>query len=280
MRVAARRLLVFFLVAYGGAYGLDALLATGIVPRAYWPPVLVARMCMVALGVFAACRASGLGVRSCAGLVGLRMPRRLRWLLYASLLGAAPYAALVSAAAFAGLEPRGRLVELASALHTPLWALAAFTLAAGIAAGVSINMLAALAEEVGWRGLLHGAVSEKLRGAPGYALVGVAWGLWHAPLVAILGYNYGAGGLDKLAVFTLYTVAVSLVEGLLRDASGSVLPPAAMHGTINGVAGLWIAVYGFRPGDIVAPPAGLSAALAFLAEYAVLHLLYRAASPR
>ena len=62
--------------------------------------------------------------------------------------------------------------------------------AQSLAAAVTINMLAALGEELGWRGYLH----EKLisRGFWKCSLItGIIWGLWHAPLI-LQGHHYPA----------------------------------------------------------------------------------------
>lgn len=107
------------------------------------------------------------------------------------------------------------------------------------------------------------------------ALVGVAWGLWHAPLV-LGGYNYRlplpgecggqeAGGPAALAVFTVYTVTVGLLLSALVERYGSVYPAAAGHGAVNGLGGVFaFIVVGPR---LIAPPAGLAVAAGFAAVY-------------
>ncbi|MBM4454282.1 MAG: CPBP family intramembrane metalloprotease, partial [Chloroflexi bacterium] len=66
----------------------------------------------------------------------------------------------------------------------PFW----ISLLQGLIAGITVNAVAGFGEELGWRGLL-----QKEFGFMGFwrssALIGVIWGIWHAPLI-LLGHNY------------------------------------------------------------------------------------------
>ena len=53
------------------------------------------------------------------------------------------------------------------------------------------HTLFAMGEEAGWRGYLW-SVLRPLGFWRTAAIVGVAWGLWHAPIIAA-GHNYGTG---------------------------------------------------------------------------------------
>ncbi len=111
-------------------------------------------------------------------------------------------------------------------------------LGASLLAGVSINALFAFGEEIGWRGYLV----HRLLGNNFYVQVvaiGLIWGLWHAPLIFVLGYNYpGFKGWVALIVFILFTVSVTYVLNNLRLLSGSVFPAVLAHGTLNALGGL------------------------------------------
>ena len=106
--------------------------------------------------------------------------------------------------------------------------------------GGAINTFAAIGEEAGWRGYLwtllrpHGFWRAS-------AVVGIIWGLWHAPLV-VVGHNYGVGYMwwpwMGITMMTLFTLAMSPLLGLLRDRTGSAWAPALAHGVVNAVAGL------------------------------------------
>ena len=64
----------------------------------------------------------------------------------------------------------------------------AITLLSGMVTGATINALFAFGEEVGWRGYLLKQFEGKnfLTSA---IVIGIVWGLWHAPLI-LMGYNY------------------------------------------------------------------------------------------
>lgn len=106
--------------------------------------------------------------------------------------------------------------------------------------GIFPNAIAAFGEEAGWRGYLWTDL-RPLGFWPASLIVGVAWGLWHAPII-ISGHNYGLGyeGYPWKGVLfmTAFCTALSPVMGLLRERSGSVIPAAIFHGTMNGIAGV------------------------------------------
>lgn len=106
--------------------------------------------------------------------------------------------------------------------------------------GIIPNAIAAFGEEAGWRGYLWSSV-RGLGFWKASVIVGVVWGLWHAPLI-IAGHNYGAGYFGfpwtGIAMMTAFCVALSPFMGLLRDRTGSSLPAAIFHGTVNAVSGV------------------------------------------
>ncbi|MEB2836047.1 MAG: CPBP family intramembrane metalloprotease [Desulfurococcales archaeon] len=272
-RRRAAAIIVYAAVAYGAAYTLDYTL---ILPRMQGPrnslsilPLLLARMTLPAAGAFAALAVDG-SLREWRRRLGLSMPRKV-WvgLAIAVVVGAYTVSLPISVLLGTRMAPCGALEAMAQDSGMPAAILVALLLAAGIAAGATVNAFAALGEELGWRGYLH----DRLRGlgvGPAGLAVGVAWALWHAPLVAA-GYNYvlplggscgaGARGAVAVGVFTLTLAGLGIVLEALRRWSGSVYVTAVAHGTMNGVAGLYaLLVDGPR---LVAPPAGLSVAAAF-----------------
>jgi membrane protease YdiL (CAAX protease family) len=97
--------------------------------------------------------------------------------------------------------------------------------------------VAALGEEIGWRGWLLPRLMP-LGTLPALALSGVVWALWHAPLV-LLGFNYPASpGWLALLCMSAMCIVVGAVFGWIRLRSGSVWPAAIAHGTFNTSAGL------------------------------------------
>jgi membrane protease YdiL (CAAX protease family) len=105
-----------------------------------------------------------------------------------------------------------------------------------LVAGWTINGVVAMGEEYGWRGLMW----DELRvGGPVRAnlLIGVAWGMWHAPLI-VQGYNYS--GFPALGVLAMvaFCIGMSFVLTAVRELTGSLIPVAAAHGMFNGIAPL------------------------------------------
>jgi len=104
--------------------------------------------------------------------------------------------------------------------------------------GPTINGVVALGEEIGWRGYLLPRLMP-LGKIKAYILIGVIWGLWHAPLV-IVGFNYPSHPfLGVLAMIGLTTAfGVYLNELSLRNQS--TLLAGWIHGAFNGQAyGVW-----------------------------------------
>ncbi len=106
---------------------------------------------------------------------------------------------------------------------------------------ITINTLFALGEEMGWRGFLQIEL-EALGFSPAKAalLVGLVWGVWHAPAIMLLGYNYPENPVLGVLLFTAFTVALSFPHAVVRHVSSSVIPAASLHGAVNAVWGLTI----------------------------------------
>jgi membrane protease YdiL (CAAX protease family) len=127
-------------------------------------------------------------------------------------------------------------------------------------AGWTINGVLAMGEEYGWRGLMW----DELQ-AGGWVranlITGVAWGLWHAPLI-VQGYNYP--GFPGLGVLTMvaFCIGMSFVLTAVRELTGSLIPVAAAHGMFNGIAPLLLLL---APGahPVLAGPVGLLGAVVF-----------------
>ncbi|MEX0645621.1 MAG: CPBP family intramembrane glutamic endopeptidase [Parvularculaceae bacterium] len=141
--------------------------------------------------------------------------------------------------ALAAAAAAGQQVSDAQSLRLP-----GFPAIVGIAmlAGILPNSIAAFGEEAGWRGVLWGDL-RRLGFWATSIIVGVIWGLWHAPLI-IHGHNYGVGyaGFPWLGIAAMVAFCVLLTPfmGYLRDRTGSVFPAAIFHGTLNAVAGAFI----------------------------------------
>lgn len=143
----------------------------------------------------------------------------------------------------------------------PFAALVAFGLVASVIAGLTINGLAAFGEEYGWRQYLWTRLERYGRLGTVGAL-GIAWGLWHAPLILLAGLNYPDSRLAGVFAMVVFTVAASWPLDEIRRATGGAVAPAIFHGMINGIAGLLVVAV--RGDALITPPAGLMGAVAML----------------
>lgn len=180
----------------------------------------------------------------------LREPIRaglgLRWPGWRALVGAwAAMVALVTAALAIsialtpGLLVHGdAVVRAASHVGLPI-ADPLTRIAAGLAVTVTIGpvlaILLTLGEEIGWRGFLMPRLVARF-GRRGVVLASAIWGVWHAPAIVLLGYNYPVTRWPGLVLFTLICIALGLIFSIAMLRSRSVLTPALMHATLNQLA--------------------------------------------
>jgi membrane protease YdiL (CAAX protease family) len=118
----------------------------------------------------------------------------------------------------------------------PLW----FGLLQGLVAGATVNAIAGLGEELGWRGLL-----QKELGHLGFwrssLLIGLIWGVWHAPLI-LQGHNYPAHPVLGVLWMIIFTMLFAPLISYVTRRAQSVVAAAVMHGTLNATNGLAIMV--------------------------------------
>lgn len=119
--------------------------------------------------------------------------------------------------------------------HLPINVLLLGLLAAPLA-GITINGLFALGEELGWRGLLQRELAG-LGFARSSLIIGLIWGLWHAPLIA-QGYNYPQHPLLGMLMMTAMCIPLGVLVSWVRLRAGTVLAAAVMHGTFNALSGV------------------------------------------
>ncbi|NPV85727.1 MAG: CPBP family intramembrane metalloprotease [Anaerolineae bacterium] len=129
-----------------------------------------------------------------------------------------------------------------------------------------INALPVFGEEFGWRAYLQPKLMP-LGGRKAILLMGIIWGLWHAPVI-LMGHNYGLAypgapwlGVPVMVWFTL-VLGTFLGWGTIK--AGSVWPAVIGHGAINGIAGVSLFFVKGDPNLILGPsPAGLIGSSAF-----------------
>ncbi|ADQ65841.1 caax amino terminal protease [Halogeometricum borinquense DSM 11551] len=280
--VETRRVGVFLVVAFGVAWATAAAIyATGGLTDS---PILVpqlgltlsaillptAYMFAPTVGNLVARLATG------EGLSNLRLRPRVSgslrvyaaaWFVPAvlTLLGAALYFAVFpeqfdpSLSAYAAaLQAAGGTVPMDP------WTLVAIQAALALTVAPLFNAIFAFGEEFGWRAYLLPKL-HPLGARKAALLVGVVWGVWHWPILA-MGYNYGFGytgapwtGFLAMCVFTVAT-GVFLAWVTLR--TDSVWPAAIGHGAINAIAGLGTLFVVGQPNTLFGPtPVGVIAAL-------------------
>jgi len=114
----------------------------------------------------------------------------------------------------------------------PVW----LSLVQGLIFGITINAVAAFGEELGWRGLLQRELSH-LGFWKSSALIGVIWGVWHAPVI-IQGWNYPQHPVPGVFMMILWTLLLAPIFGYVTVKSRSVLAAAIIHGTLNATASI------------------------------------------
>lgn len=130
------------------------------------------------------------------------------------------------------------------------------TLTALIAAPI-LNAIPILGEEFGWRAYLQPKLMP-LGGRKAMILMGVIWGLWHAPVIA-MGHNYGSNYPGAPWTGILATIWIMFILGtflgwaVLRG--GSVWPAVIGHGAFNGIAGIYVFFTQGTPNTLLGPSA-------------------------
>lgn len=98
---------------------------------------------------------------------------------------------------------------------------------------LALEFLRTLGEEIGWRGFLYPAL-ERLYGLRRSLLLGgLAWAVWHYPLILGGLYLDGTPLWWSLPVFTVEIVSIGVILAWLCERSNSLLPAVAMHAVHN-----------------------------------------------
>lgn len=111
-----------------------------------------------------------------------------------------------------------------------------------------LGLMIAFGEEYGWRGYLQGEL-VKLGLVKGILLVGIIWGVWHAPVIA-MGHNYPGYPVVGPILMVAYTIFLAYVLGYAVLKSGSIWLAAFLHALNNGFFSLLVAMV-YAPNDPV-----------------------------
>jgi membrane protease YdiL (CAAX protease family) len=158
-----------------------------------------------------------------------------------------------------GFTPEQLEAEKSRLAAIPMWVFLLGGLIQGLLAGATVNALFAFGEELGWRGFLFRELAP-LGFWKSQALIGLIWGIWHAPII-LQGHNYPQHPVLGVPMMCLFSLLYSPIIGYIRLRTGSVLAAAIMHGTLNGTAGLGILF--LKGGDDLT--VGLTGAAGFIA---------------
>jgi len=101
-----------------------------------------------------------------------------------------------------------------------------------------LNSIAAFGEEWGWRGYLLPRLIP-LGKWKAYLIVGVVWGLWHAPMIAV-GFNYPGMPVLGILLMVLLTTALGIFINEMTLHYQSAILAGWIHGVFNSQAyGIW-----------------------------------------
>lgn len=94
-----------------------------------------------------------------------------------------------------------------------------------------IASASAFGEELGWRGFLTTALSP-LGFWPSALIIGVVWGLWHAPII-LMGYNFQRTDVTGVLWMCGFTLFVGVLLQWARYWTRNVWPAVVGHGALN-----------------------------------------------
>ncbi|MBD5522565.1 MAG: CPBP family intramembrane metalloprotease [Lachnospiraceae bacterium] len=118
-----------------------------------------------------------------------------------------------------------------------------------------VNMLLAVGEEAGWRGFLYPQLKAKFGKKQGWLIGGVIWGMWHWPLIWLIGYEYGtdyAGfPVAGMLIFCIFATAAGVLCDWLYEKTNCIWIPSIFHGSINAAATVPIAICIANTGSVI-----------------------------
>jgi len=292
-----RRVTVFLAFAYGiaWAFALVVYLTGGLVNSPVLIPALNVTLATVllALGVMWAPAIAHILTRLVTregwGDVGLRPNLRRGWPYWLAAWFLPGILTLVGMIAFFALFPTffdpslGAIMQLLPPGDSiDPWVLAVAQLVQAMLIAPLINGFFTFGEEFGWRAYLQPKLMP-LGGRTAVLLVGLIWGLWHAPIIA-MGHNYGfdypGAPWSGILMFVWIAVLFAALLGWVTVRGGSVWPAVIGHGAINGIAGLGVLFVQGQPNPLLGPlPVGVIGSLGFAVAAAIIFASRRALAP-
>ncbi len=143
-----------------------------------------------------------------------------------------------------------------------------------------INAIPALGEEVAWRGYIYPYLNNKLGTVKSLVLGGTLWGIWHWPIIILIGYEYGENYFGSPwagpPLFCLSTILMGALLAYFRLKTGSILAPALFHGATNAAGALPLLLLGADYGEyMILGPAQIGIISMIPMLIIVLWLFYR-----
>lgn len=100
-----------------------------------------------------------------------------------------------------------------------------------------------LGEEIGWRSFLQNRLVEEYGIWMAIAILGVVWGLWHAP-IALKGYNLPEyPQFEAFVFYPFICICYASIMMLLFIKTKSVIPSLIFHTTNNNIGGIVLVMF-------------------------------------
>lgn len=99
--------------------------------------------------------------------------------------------------------------------------------------GVFIGLITGLGEELGWRGFMLPALSERIGLKKTLLINSLFWAFWHLPLLIWGGYMDQCPLWYRIPAFILCIMPMGIICGLLTVESDSIWPSAFLHAAHN-----------------------------------------------
>ena len=132
-----------------------------------------------------------------------------------------------------------------------------------------LNTFFALGEEIGWRGFMYPQLKTKLGRTRGRLVAGLIWGVWHWPLIWLIGYEYGTGypgyPVSGMLLFLVFSTSIGIICDYVYEKSDCIWLPSLLHGAINAAAGIPLAMCGTGANRLLGPaPVGVIAGIGYV----------------
>lgn len=99
--------------------------------------------------------------------------------------------------------------------------------------GFMRGLASALGEEIGWRGFLAPILHDRFGFTVGALLTGVAWAVWHLPVMFFSNYNSATPLWFATPCFVVVVLSLAVIMAWIRMRSGSLWTGAIAHASIN-----------------------------------------------